>query len=167
MKPFVYVLIAFLSASIYFSIAVLLLNVSLVHETLSGTMSLAYKITLLSELVVGSWQSLTHTDFFLLFLTALLVGANIAVSVLLMQRVQKLGKVVLAAGSGSMLGIISVGCATCGLSVLSLFGLSGVIALIPFGGTGLYMVAIVLLSASLYYNLTQLKKPLVCKSKNS
>jgi hypothetical protein len=163
MKSFSYLLVAFFSALIYFSVAVLLLNVTLVKETLFNTSSFQFKLTLLSELVIGSWQSLAHTDFFLLCITAAFVGANIAISLLLVQRLQKVGKVVLAAGSGSMLGIISVGCATCGLSVLSLFGLSGIIALIPFGSTGLYIIAIVLLGISFYYNLLQLKKPLVCK----
>lgn len=158
-----YFFVTLFSAFLYFAVAVLLLNENLVQNTLFGPSPLLYKFTLLTALIEGAWTSLARTDFFLLAATALLVGANIAASISLIRRLKSLGRISLATSGGTMLGFVSVGCASCGFSMLSLFGLSGLIALFPLGNTGLYILAITLLIFSLYYNIKQLQKPLVCK----
>ena len=56
----------------------------------------------------------------------------------------------IVAGSGSLLGIIGSGCAACGLPIISLLGLTGSIMYLPFHGSELSVISIVLLSLSFY-----------------
>ncbi len=53
-------------------------------------------------------------------------------------------------GGSSLLGIVGGGCASCGLPVLALPGMSGAIAYLPFQGMELSIVVIVLLLISLF-----------------
>jgi len=165
MKIYKYLGIAIISAIIYFTFAVLLLNGTIVNQTIQSTATLFYKSTLFFYIVTGVQSTLSSLDMALLFITTVLVGINMALSFAVVDRFKSLGKISVTTAGGTMLGIVSSGCASCGFSALSLFGLSGVIALLPFRGEELYILAIVLLSLSLYYNIHQLQKPLVCKSK--
>jgi len=53
-------------------------------------------------------------------------------------------------GGNTLLGIAGSGCAACGLPVLSILGLSGSIIYLPFRGTELSYLAVILLSISFY-----------------
>jgi hypothetical protein len=150
-------------AMLYFSIAIFLLNVGLVFQTILGNTSLASKLVLLFALLQSSWVALHHLDFFLLMTTSLLVGINVSLSFMLLTRLKKVGRVSLALSGGTMLGVFSTGCASCGFSALSLFGLSGTVAFLPLESVGLYALAISLLLFTLYYNIKTIQKPLVCK----
>jgi hypothetical protein len=159
------VIISSFTAACYFCIAIFLLNPSLVIITLFSNSTLSDKLFLLLALLQSSWVALTHFDFSLLLVTSLLVGINVAVSFKLLQRVQKMGKVSVTFGSGTVVGVFSAGCASCGFSAFSLFGFSGTVALFPLHGSELYALAISLLLVSLYYNIKTLQKPLVCKTR--
>lgn len=67
-------------------------------------------------------------------------------------------KITLGAG---IISIAAAGCASCGLSLVSIVGLGAALASLPFKGFELYIVSIVILLLSLYYNLSSLYK--VCK----
>lgn len=53
--------------------------------------------------------------------------------------------------AGSVVGFSAAGCASCGAGVLTLLGLSGGIALLPFGGLGVQAVSIGIMLAALEY----------------
>ena len=65
-------------------------------------------------------------------------------------------------GGSSLLGIIGSGCASCGLPILAFLGLSGAIFYLPFQGLELSVLAIILLSVSLYSLTKQNAKQEVC-----
>ena len=67
-------------------------------------------------------------------------------------------KITLGAG---IISIAAAGCASCGLSLVSIVGLGGVLAALPFRGFELYLASVAILLLSLYYNLSSLYK--VCK----
>lgn len=158
-----YFSIAIVTSFLYFAVAIYLLNFSLVQHTIIDTSPLQYKATLLTVLLEGSWSVLSHTDFFLLLTTSMLVGINIALAVAVIKRIQGMGNLRFALGGGTMVGVVSTGCASCGFSAFSLFGASGAVSLLPYHGAELYLLAIVLLLFTMYYNIQKLQKPLVCK----
>ena len=80
--------------------------------------------------------------------TAALFGANFAVFALLtrarLARSVQAGSIV-----GGMLGAFATGCPACGAYLLSLLGISGGLALLPFGGLELWALASLLMAATL------------------
>lgn len=53
------------------------------------------------------------------------------------------------AGGGSLLALVGSGCASCGLPLLALIGLSGAVAYLPFGGMEISLLALGLLVVSI------------------
>jgi hypothetical protein len=66
-------------------------------------------------------------------------------------------------GGSSVLGIVGSGCAACGLPVLALLGLSGSVAYLPFQGTELSIISVVMLSISLYLMVKSNSQSKVCQ----
>ena len=57
-----------------------------------------------------------------------------------------------AGGFGSVLGIFTAGCASCGVGVLSLFGYTAGMAFLPFEGLEVQLGVIILLLGVLEYS---------------
>ncbi len=109
---------------------------------------------------IGSFASLSRIDMVLLFITAVLFGVNIelvASKIAFLRNEKTLG---FTFGAG-FISLAATGCASCGLSLVSVAGLAGVIALLPFHGAELYLLSIGILLVSLFYNLQTLAR--VCK----
>lgn len=126
------------------------MNISLLKDTLLGDYTFFYKIKILLSLLEGMWTSMSPSGLMLLFLVAVLTGANIT---LLFEKItifKKFDKLELVTGGNSLLGIVGSGCAACGLPILSLLGLSGSLMYLPYRGTELSYVSLMLLSVSLY-----------------
>jgi len=68
---------------------------------------------------------------------------------------------------GLVLGVLGIGCASCGSLVLaslfSLLGLGGVFAMLPFGGVEFAVIGLIMLVISTYYLLKKIHDPMVCK----
>jgi len=68
---------------------------------------------------------------------------------------------------GLLLGVLGVGCASCGSLVLaslfSIFGLGGLFSLLPFGGVEFAVLGLLMLMTSTYYLLKKIHDPMVCK----
>jgi hypothetical protein len=60
--------------------------------------------------------------------------------------------------SGIAPGVLVAGCAGCGVGILSILGISGVVAFLPFGGFGLKIGGIVLI----LYFIARIGNPEVC-----
>lgn len=135
---------------VYTVFSIYMMNYRLVLDTIFGSYNLLDKISLLSALLQGMWTSMTHLALISLILIGVLTGANIF---LLREKIGSLGglrKTHLVFGGGSTLGILGVGCATCGLPVISLLGLSGSLIYFPMHGSELSIISIILLSVSFY-----------------
>lgn len=149
---------------LYSVLAVLLLNYRLVWSTLSGSFPLDYKTRLLSQLYLGARVALSNADFILLIIISLLVGMNIAFLISGIRKIKEAGRSmrVIAGGSG-ILGIVSTGCTTCGLSMLSILGLGTGVSFLPWGSSSLYLLSIGALSFSILYIVRQMDRARYCE----
>lgn len=150
-----------LIAVLYVAATAYLMNVSLVNDTLFGPHSWGYRFDLLTALFFGIGTAMTTMSLVLLIVTAVLTGATLTLT-------RERWRIVRAAGGahwiigGSLVGIAGGGCASCGLPVLALLGLSGAAASLPFGGTELSVIAIALLFVSLFVLLKDALRESVC-----
>lgn len=149
-------------AALYVVATVYLMNAGLVKDTIFGSHSLSYKWSLLTALLAGMWTAMSGLSLFLLVVVAILTGANLTLVVQRLQTIRASGKMSLMVGGSSLIGIVGSGCASCGLPILALLGLSGAIFYLPFQGLELSVLAIVLLSISLYVLIKQSTRQTVC-----
>lgn len=157
---------AVLIALLYVIVTIYLMNAGLVKDTLLGDHSLGYKWNLLVALLAGMWTAMSRLSLMLLVIVAILTGLNLVLTAERLRTLRASGKMHLAVGGSSLLGIVGSGCASCGLPVLALVGLSGAIAYLPFRGIELSIIAIALLSSSLYFLLKSRAKEKVCEVNN-
>ncbi len=141
---------ALIIAALYVMTTVYLMNASLVKDALFGMHSLGYKWGILSALLVGMWTAMSGLSLFLLITVATLTGLNLVLTLERLWFIKSSGKIHWAIGGSSILGIVGSGCASCGLPILALLGFGGAAAYLPFQGMELSLVAIALLSVSLY-----------------
>ncbi len=153
-----------LIATFYLLLITYLRNLSLVNSTLSDGTPLLYKFKLFTALLEGLETSMTTVGFITMILTGFLIGINLTLVTQKIGQIRKAGKVHFAAGGSSLLGIIGGGCASCGLPIISLLGLSGSVLYLPFKGAELPYVSIAFLLISLFFLLkSNAKNTQVCK----
>ena len=120
-----------------------------------GSLPLADRLVLVVEQYPFIGTNYSPVDGAALLLVVSLVGANLALVVYHLREHD-----LSAAGSGGSLlgvalGVLGAGCAACGsailLGVLSLFGASGLVLLLPLGGLELSLLAVVALLLSTYW----------------
>jgi hypothetical protein len=131
-------------------------NLTLTSDLIvGGSLPLVDRLTLVVEQYPFIGTTYGVVDGIALLVVVTLVGGNLAL-VAYHVREHDLS----AAGSGGsavgvLLGILGAGCAACGsailLGVLSLFGASGLVLLLPLGGLELSLLAVVALLVSTYW----------------
>lgn len=151
-----------LIAALYVIATIYLMNAGLVKDTLFGVHSFSYGWNLLLALLAGMWTAMSTLSLVLLVIVAILTGANLTLVVQRLQTIRSSGKMSFMVGGSSLLGIVGSGCASCGLPILAFLGLSGAIFYLPFQGLELSVLAIILLSISLYSLIKQNAKQAVC-----
>lgn len=157
---------AILIAVLYVMATIYLMNAGLVKDTIFGAHSLSYKWNLLVALLAGMWTAMSQLSLMLLMIVATLTGLNLTLTVQRLRTLRSSGKIHLAVGGSSLLGIVGSGCASCGLPILALMGLSGAMVYLPFRGIELSIIAIALLGSSLYFLLESRSKEKVCEVTN-
>ncbi len=130
-------------------------NIVIINETIFEQSPIQYKLQLFFALTIGLWTTMGAVGFITMVITGMLIGINFAVVRSRMKQIKQSGKVRIVAGGSSLLSIAGGGCASCGLPVLSLLGLSGSVAFLPFKGAELPYISIIMLSGSLFYLLKQ------------
>ncbi len=115
-----------------------------------GEYSIVYKLQLLFSLLEGMWTAMSGFGLTMLFLIALLTGANLTLLFSKIMLLKNFKKLQLLVGGNSILGIVGSGCATCGLPILSLLGLSGSVMYLPYRGAEISYILLVLLTISFY-----------------
>ena len=151
-----------ITAVVYVVTTIYLMNTRLVFDAIFGVHSLAYRWNLLTALLFGMWTAMSRLSLTLLVIVALLTGANLTLITLRLFAIRSMGKLQFMVGGSSLLGIVSSGCASCGLPILALLGLGGAAVYLPFQGAEISAVAIILLIISLYYLLKSQKREVVC-----
>lgn len=137
-------------ASLYVVATVYLMNTGLVYDAIFGDHSWEYTQSILLALLFGIGTAMNGVGIVFLFTVALLTGANVSFLAERIRNVRASRKMRATVGGSSLLGIVGGGCASCGLPILALPGISGAIAYLPFQGMELSIVAIILLAVSLF-----------------
>lgn len=145
-----FIIPTFVIASLYVILITYSMNAGILGDTLFGYYDFVYKFKLLLFLLQGMWTAMSGLGLTVLFLVALLTGANLTLlfSKILMLKNNKSLKLVV--GGNTLLGIMGSGCAACGLPILSLLGLGGSVMYLPFRGQELSYISLILLTISFY-----------------
>ena len=157
-----FIVVTAIIAITYVMATIYLMNAGLVKDAFFGSHSLSYKWNLLIALLAGMWTAMSRLSLILLVLVAILTGANLSLIAQRLQKLRSLGGMRFMVGGSSLLGIVGSGCASCGLPILAFLGVSGAIAYLPFQGIELSVLAIILLSLSLYFLLKSQNREKVC-----
>lgn len=100
---------------------------------------------------------------------AVLTGINVAMVVYYLKRRIELEKSVGTGAMGTIVGVLGIGCASCGSVILSsIFGLSAtasVLGVLPFKGAEFGLLGIVILVVAIYLVSKKIQNPLVCNIK--
>lgn len=166
-----YVLLATMIASCVFAFAVLLPNFELITTVFSSSTVTFYEKNLLLLSLLGSIETnFTALSASTVIAVAVLFGTQISLLVYYVRRVKTKAKIngTGASGLGGLVsGLFGIGCAACGTfvltSVLALFGATGLLVFLPFGGVEFGFLGIGLLSYSVYLLLKKIDDPLVCE----
>lgn len=156
------ILLVFLA---YFFFTVFVSNTSFFLETLFGTYPLLYKLHVLFLLLLGIFTAFSPLDIAITIMSAILVGVNIVLLIKTILYLEHQGKVSLSVGGATIIGLVSTGCASCGLSVLSLLGLSASLSFLPFHGLEVHVLSVILLAISSWYMVKKLRDGLYCSTK--
>jgi hypothetical protein len=144
-------------AIIYIVLYVFLINMRLLTS--------AFSFQLFFSLLIGLPQSLSPFDVVLTIITALLVGINSMLIIRTIYVLEHKGKVHVSIGGATIVSLVTTGCGSCGLSLISVLGLSASLSFLPFHGLELHIASIILLIFSIWYMLHQLHNGLYCRIK--
>jgi hypothetical protein len=154
-------LIGIAASTVYLCISLYLINYKIILTTLTDRNTLSYKLSFLTSLAQGSIQMLPVYEVILILTTAALVGINAAFIFKLLKRIKDQGKLKISFGGTSLLAVAGAGCPSCGISALSLLGITS--SALPVRGITLQLITISLLGASIVYNYKKLHQPISCR----
>lgn len=168
-----YLLIAIVVAVGVFTFAVWLPNFSLLSRVLhpDSAGSFSEKAHFLWSLYGSIGTNFTPVSATYTVAIAILFGVNVALFAYYIARarggVRGVGSTGAAGFGGLVSGIFGIGCAACGTfiltSVLTLFGVSGLLVILPLGGEEFGLIGVGLLIYSIYLLTKKINNPLVCK----
>lgn len=162
-----YLLLALILATLVFIFSVWLPNWELIRNVVfSSSTSFFDKIAFLWNSLGAITTNFSGSSATLLVVISVLFGLNISLTVYYFKRritFQKAGGMSVA---GMLVGLIGIGCASCGSVILSTFlGVGAAAAFtgfLPFGGQEFSILAIIILVVSLYVTGKKIADPLVC-----
>lgn len=171
---FKYALLAVTTSLVVFTVAVWFPNIKLIGDIIT-TESISFTDTLLFLWSLYGSVATNFTNFSLTYtiLISLLFGVQIMLLTHYVSKVRvknnsvDLGKISATSIGGLIAGTFGIGCAACGTfiltSALTLFGATGVLAYLPFGGEEFGLLGVALLLYANYLILEKINEPLVCK----
>lgn len=152
----VYATVAVLASALSLTAFVVSLNVQFVLDVVvSGSLPPASRVTILAELYPFVGTSFGSAQGALLVVVALLTGLDVAMATYHFREhgldLQQGG----VGAAGVILGTLGAGCAACGsavlLGLLSLFGVSTSLLILPLDGLEFALGALVVLTFSIYW----------------
>lgn len=159
-----YLLIAFIVAFLMLAFITLILNISLIFNPIAPNYSIFDKALLVLKLLGGLITNNTLITITILIVTSLLAGINVALLFFKIKTLKSVNYKESGLGTGGTLtSILASGCSSCGISVLSMIGIAGGLAFLPFGGIELSFLGIILLLFSLYWISKEITNCQVCK----
>lgn len=165
-----YLVLSIFTSLIVFIFSVYLPNFKLVSQVIHNNIySFLEKFNFLFSLLgsIGTNFNLLSGTYTILI--SLLFGINLAFILYFIEfRInQTKGNASTTGFVGLLTGILGIGCAACGsillTGILSLFGASWVITILPLNGEEFGILGVILLSISIYFLSKKIQNPLVCK----
>ena len=162
-----YVLLALIVATILLLIAIWLPNLSFIWYLFTdSTFSWATRFAVLGTSLATLQLNSTPISRTILFILVVLAGINVSLLVYYLKRRVALGREMGMSLLGTMLGLVGVGCLSCGSVVLSsIFGLgatAGFLGLLPLRGLEFGIISIVLLAVSITLVSNKIIDPVAC-----
>lgn len=142
----------------YVSLTIFILNYRLIADSIFGNFSFIFKIKIILLSLLGLFSAFSFIDSALLILTGLLVGINIVLLISTFKFLKRGSGVKFFVGGGSIFGVISAGCTSCGFSALSVLGLGGGIGFASFGGGIIFYI---LSFGTLIFSIFYMSKKLI------
>lgn len=139
------------------------------HTAASNLFTFSEKFGIITSTLGGLQTNFTLLSRTLILLVSFLFAINSTFLVFYILRATRLSKSAGLGVSGFALGLIGIGCATCGSVILTaLFGIgatAGFIHYLPLKGQEFGIISIAILSFSIYLLASKIKDPLVCNAK--
>lgn len=158
---------AFFVALILFSIFILFPSFELISNIYSNFgLVKAVKISFSLAVHFGANQSFLSATY--ISLVAILFGLNVSLIVyhLKLQKARLGGRDAAKSSAGLILGLLGVGCASCGSLILvtlfSFIGAGGILIYFPLHGQEFGILAVLILLYSNYSVLKKIDAPLIC-----
>jgi hypothetical protein len=148
---------------VYLLIQIYLLNSSLISHTLFGNFPLEYKFHLSFGLFMGYFVMFPLSQVLFTLAVALLVGLNLTLMIILMQRMKASGSVKVSVGGVGIAALVSSGCPGCGLTLLSLLGPSTGILAVTLHSPIVQSIILAILIFSVLYSLRRIEGSMVCQ----
>lgn len=144
--------------TIFYSIfTIYFINYKSIISIIENSDSLLGKIIIILMLLEGIFSAFSKLDAILLIFTGFLIGINLSLLIITAEKLRGSG-IKFVIGGGSILGIISTGCASCGFSVLSVLGIgTGFFNFLPFRNSTFYFFSIGTLIFSIIYMVKKLR----------
>ncbi|GEM_PF-190531 len=167
-----YIALSIVTFIIVITLAIWLPNINFLHHiVISDTFSSSQKIGIISSMLGGIQTNFTPLSRAITFIVVFLFSINISLFTYFILRAAKLSKEAGISTGGFILGLIGVGCASCGSVILSSFlgvgATAGFIGILPLKGQEFGLLSIFLLSISIYFLSKKIQDPLVCKAKSA
>lgn len=162
-----YVLLALVVAALLLLVAIWLPNLSFLWYLFTdSTFSWATRLGILSGSLATLQLNSTPLSRTLLFVLVILASVNVSLFTYYLKRRFTMGREMGISLFGTILGLVGVGCASCGSVVLSsIFGLSATasfLALLPLRGLELGLLSIILLVVSITLVSKKIIDPIIC-----
>ncbi len=137
----------------FYVLASIIANLKNVISIIYAPYDFFTKVKLLGIILFeGTFSSMALVDVLFLVIVSVLFGLNMSLVLAKLNIIKRGGRLSVVFGTG-IFSIISVGCASCGLSAASLLGIGGAFAFLPFHGVEFYILSVCILLVSLYINL--------------
>lgn len=149
-----------LLSSLFILMSLFIINLQTIISIFQNSYPFLSKLYISFIIIFGSFSATSTLDIALVIIMGILFGINMTLVINKFSMLKRRGNLRIMLGTG-IISVVAAGCASCGLSFASLIGISAALAILPFGGMELYLLAIVILLISLYFNLKQIIK--VCK----
>ncbi|MCH7759290.1 hypothetical protein IID20_02955 [Patescibacteria group bacterium] len=167
-----YFMIAGIVAFSVFALSAWLPNLKLIATVVTSSVaSMSDKFNILVGLLASIQTNFTLFSASYTIAIAVLFGINVTMIVYFINRRKKFIKqngMVTSAG-GLFSGLLGIGCAACGPLVLgpllTLIGVGGLIAFLPFGGQEFGFLGIGILGFSIFLTAKKIQDPLICEIK--
>jgi hypothetical protein len=150
----IYIWLTFAFGLVFLLMTVLVSNLTLLFQLFFTQGPILLKAKTLIWLAWGITTNFTLINIFLVIVIAFLFGIYLSLFIFFVKKRQKILGVEKAGFFGSILGVMGVGCSSCGAIVLSMIlstsGAATAISLLPLKGSEFALLSLIVLSFSIH-----------------